>query len=156
MNGNYSMIFATSKKYLIVTASYTEILLGTFSPPYFQLPIDVDSITLGKTVRMSLQQTKNNLPTDYNKSSEHNMNLLLGLGIKNIGVLYASKTKNCDVKLWNNNLEIIPMQNTGRQGYIGIKNADEIIGADVTDEELGNAILRGFKKCFFEYWTDEE
>ena len=136
-------------KILIESVDRVKEGFGISSTNIATLPVDIDSETLGITIRHYLSLTRQGLPipTDYKK---HYQNYLDKAGFKT-GKEHHKSALQLIVSQRQNHITISPTKNggyTGKdRGFLFIKNADVVVNDDIDNLTLGNRIKESWTTC---------
>lgn len=136
-------------KILIETIDRVKEGFGISSTNISTLPIDVDNNTLGSTIRHHLNLTRTGLtiPKDYKK---YYQNFLDKAGFKN-GKEHHKNALHLTISQRQDKITLSPTKNggyTGKdRGFLGIKDSDIIITADIDNSALADKIKEGWSKC---------
>jgi hypothetical protein len=134
---------------LIETIDRVKEGFGISSTNIATLPIDTDLATLGSTIRRHLTLTKTGLtiPKDYKK---HYKDFLDKAGFKN-GKEHHKNALHLTISQRQNQITISPTKNggyTGKdRGFLGIKDVDIMVHAEIDNIELGDKIKYGWSRC---------
>lgn len=136
-------------KILIATTDRVKEGFGISSTNISTLPIDTDSDTLGSTLRHHLNLTRTGLtiPKDYKK---HYQDFLDKAGFKN-GKEHHKNALQLTISQRQDKIILSPTKNggyTGKdRGFLGIKDSDIIVTADIDNSMLADKLKEGWSKC---------
>ena len=136
-------------KILIDTTDRVKEGFGISSTNITALPIDIDLETLGSTVRHHLELTKRGLtiPKDY---KQHYKQYSDKAGFNN-GKEHHKNALYLTISQQQHQITIRPTKNggyTGKDsGFLGIKNTEIVVNADVDNTTLANKIMEGWTMC---------
>ena len=136
-------------KILIETVDRVKEGFGISSTNISTLPVDVDNDTLGSTLRHHLNSTQAGLsiPKDYKK---HYQDFLDKAGFKN-GKEHHKNALHLTVTQRQDKITISPTKNggyTGKdRGFLGIKDSNIVLTADIDNVTLADKIKEGWSKC---------
>lgn len=136
-------------KILIATLDRAKEGFGISSANITTLPIDTDLEVLGSIIRhyMGLTKTGLPIPKDY---KQHYHDFLKRAGFKN-GKEHHRNALLLNILQKGNQIIIGPTRNggyTGKdRGFLGIKDSDIILNADIDNTMLGDKIKFGWTKC---------
>lgn len=136
-------------KILIETVDRVKEGFGISSTNITTLPVDTDNNTLGSTLRHHLNSTRTGLtiPKDYKK---HYQDFLNKAGFKN-GKDHHKNALHLTISQRKDKIILSPTKNggyTGKdRGFLGIKNSDIIVTANIDNSTLADKIKEGWSKC---------
>ena len=136
-------------KILIETIDRVKEGFGISSTNISTLPVDTDNNTLGSTLRHHLNLTRTGLtrPKDYKK---HYQDFLNKAGFKN-GKEHHKNGLHLTISQRQDKIILCPTKNggyTGKdRGFLGIKDSDIIVTADIDNSMLADKIKEGWSKC---------
>lgn len=136
-------------KILIETIDRVKEGFGISSTKISTLPVDTDNNTLGSTLRHHLNSTRTGLtrPKDYKK---HYHDFLSKAGFKS-GKEHHRNALHLTISQRQDKIILSPTKNggyTGKDsGFLGIKDSDIIVSADIDNSTLADKIKEGWSKC---------
>ncbi len=134
------------RKLIVSSWSNTEnfwIMNGWFAI----LDVETDDPALGQAIREALSRTKTGIPTPPRAELGNNP-IRKALGLRSERA-YMEGTRSVLVLAENDapDLEVIPQENKGRDGFIEIEDATEHLPRDVPSTQLAAAVRRAFARC---------
>ncbi len=110
------------------------------------LAAETDDAALGQAIREALSRTESGIPTPPRAELKNPIPNALGLRGENA---YMEGT--CSVLVLGENgaseLEVIPQENKGRDGFIEIEDAAERLPREIPAAQLAAAVRRAFGRC---------
>ena len=127
----------------------TTLGLGMASGPYVSLPLDAEAAALGDAVFAALSGSAVNVPHPESPKG------LQAARLKAAGVrsekAFQSGARNLTVERLDRTIRILPSRNGGSsgesKGFHGLPELGLSLPFASSAEELGNAVLEGFKRC---------